>query len=190
MDEDWWELLQSTYTNFERSNGSIQKLYDNIENTISMQGFRMIEGNLGSNLNDKIAEPLWLSILEEIEQGNEVIYMVIHNTDMDGVKVWDDLTSKEYSHISKASYYDGEYEGQENIIAFAGKTMFGLEDREEMKSVDGREKLVKEIMFSRYHGSSMKMWFTSSIVIPSPYNMSWPKWLITVIRTALTKQKV
>jgi hypothetical protein len=189
MDEDWWELLQSTYTNFERSGGVIQKLYDNIENTICMQGFRMIEGDLGSNLNDKVAQPLWLSIHDEIEQGNEIIYMVIHNTDMKGVKVWDN-TASQYWLVSKGSYYDGEYEGQETMNDHTDKELFGLEDREEMKSVDGREKLVKEVMFSRYHGTSMKMWFTSSIIIPPPYNMSWPKWLITVIRTALTKQKV
>ena len=66
----------------------------------------------------------------------------------------------------------------------------GLDNRSDLETVDGEQTWVSKIMFNRYHSAMEKMWFTDSVIIPHPFNMLLPTWLIKAIRKGLTKRKV
>ena len=194
MDEAFWESFEPIFTEWSRGQLKRGVGLDKIKNHIEASGYRCIDWGGGHEFEEKSGQALSDKIQEAFAEGGSVIYCRTNLEDglFVGVKEIENPTQLDYE-VQITNYFDGEHEdtGEEHFTTYDPVlNLIGLEVREEMKDVDGEQAWTKEVMFNRYHGSMQKMWFTDSVIIPQPFNMSWPQWLITAIRKALTKQKV
>jgi len=196
MDEAFWESFEPIFTEWSRGGIKYGLALAKIKRKIEAEGYRCIEEGEGKHLDNCTVsgQILWDKIQEAFAEGGSVFYCRTNLVDGEFVWVKEIENPVELSlEVQITKYFDGEYDDTEDQHRSHYDDVLkeiGLEIREEMKDVDGEQTYVKEIMFNRYHGSFQKMWFTDSIIIPQPFNMSWPKWLITAIRNALTKQKL
>jgi len=196
MDEVFWESFEPIFTEWSRGGIKYGLALAKIKRKIEAEGYRCIEEGEGKHLDNCTVsgQILWDKIQEAFAEGGSVFYCRTNLVDGEFVWVKEIENPVELSlEVQITKYFDGEYDDTEDQHRSHYDDVLkeiGLEIREEMKDVDGEQTYVKEIMFNRYHGSFQKMWFTDSIIIPQPFNMSWPKWLITAIRNALTKQKL
>ena len=194
MDEAFWESFEPIFTEWSRGGIQYGLALAKIKRKIEAEGYRCIEEGEGKHFEKVSGQILWDKIQEAFAEGGSVFYCRTNLVDGEFVWVKEIENPVELSlEVQITKYFDGEYDDTEDQHRSHYDDVLkeiGLEIREEMKDVDGEQTYVKEIMFNRYHGSFQKMWFTDSIIIPQPFNMSWPKWLITAIRNALTKQKL
>ena len=196
MDEAFWESFEPIFTEWSRGGIKYGLALAKIKRKIEAEGYRCIEEGEGKHLDNCTVsgQILWDKIQEAFAEGGSVFYCRTNLVDGEFVWVKEIENPIELSlEVQITKYFDGEYDDTEDQHRSHYDDVLkeiGLEIREEMKDVDGEQTYVKEIMFNRYHGSFQKMWFTDSIIIPQPFNMSWPQWLITAIRNALTKQKL
>lgn len=194
MDEAFWESFEPIFTEWSRGGIQYGLALDKIKRKIEAEGYRCIEEGEGKHFEKVSGQILWDKIQEAFAEGGSVFYCRTNLVDGEFVWVKEIENPIELSlEVQITKYFDGEYDDTEDQHRSHYDDVLkeiGLEIREEMKDVDGEQTYVKEIMFNRYHGSFQKMWFTDSIIIPQPFNMSWPQWLITAIRNALTKQKL
>ena len=194
MDEAFWESFEPIFTEWSRGGIQYGLALAKIKRKIEAEGYRCIEEGEGKHFEKVSGQILWDKIQEAFAEGGSVFYCRTNLVDGEFVWVKEIENPIELSlEVQITKYFDGEYDDTEDQHRSHYDDVLkeiGLEIREEMKDVDGEQTYVKEIMFNRYHGNFQKMWFTDSIIIPQPFNMSWPQWLITAIRNALTKQKL
>jgi len=190
----YWESFEPIFTEYNDKGMQYGIALDKIKSKIEASGYRCIENGVGTNFEELPGQILWDKIKKAFDEGGSVIYCRTNLVDGEFVWVKKIENPLELSfEVQITKYYDGEYDDTEDQHRSHYDDVLkeiGLEMREEMKDVDGEQTWVKDIMFNRYHGNSQKMWFTNSVIIPQPFNMSWPQWLITAIRNALTKQKL
>lgn len=194
MDEAFWESFEPIFTEYNDKGVEYGIALDKIKSKIEAEGYRCIEEGEGKHFEKVSGQILWDKIQEAFAEGGSVFYCRTNLVDGEFVWVKEIENPVELNlEVQITKYFDGEYDDTEDQHRSHYDDVLkeiGLEIREEMKDVDGEQTYVKEIMFNRYHGNFQKMWFTDSIIIPQPFNMSWPQWLITAIRNALTKQKL
>ena len=194
MDEAFWESFEPIFTEWSRGGIKYGLALAKIKRKIEAEGYRCIEEGEGKHFEKVSGQILWDKIQEAFAEGGSVFYCRTNLVDGEFVWVKEIENPVELNlEVQITKYFDGEYDDTEDQHRSHYDDVLkeiGLEIREEMKDVDGEQTYVKEIMFNRYHGNFQKMWFTDSIIIPQPFNMSWPQWLITAIRNALTKQKL
>ena len=194
MDEAFWESFEPIFTEYNDKGVEYGIALDKIKSKIEAEGYRCIENFTGTDFEELPGQILWDKIQEAFAEGGSVFYCRTNLVDGEFVWVKEIENPVELNlEVQITKYFDGEYDDTEDQHRSHYDDVLkeiGLEIREEMKDVDGEQTYVKEIMFNRYHGNFQKMWFTDSIIIPQPFNMSWPQWLITAIRNALTKQKL
>jgi len=194
MDEAFWESFEPIFTEWSRGGIQYGLALAKIKRKIEAEGYRCIEEGEGKHFEKVSGQILWDKIQEAFAEGGSVFYCRTNLVDGEFVWVKEIENPVELNlEVQITKYFDGEYDDTEDQHRSHYDDVLkeiGLEIREEMKDVDGEQTYVKEIMFNRYHGNFQKMWFTDSIIIPQPFNMSWPQWLITAIRNALTKQKL
>ena len=190
MDEAFWESFEPIFTEYARGGVTIGSCLDKIKNHIEASGYRCLESGGGHEFETKSAHDLWEKIQESMKEGGSVIYC---RTNLkEGLFVG----AKEIENdvvVQKTNYFDGEYEDTEYLNLQKHNedlNAIGLEIREELKIVDGEQLWGHSFMFNRYHSAMEKMWFTDSVIIPHPFNMLLPTWLINAIRKGLTKRKV
>ena len=210
MDEAFWESFEPIFTEYNDKGVEYGIALDKIKRKIEAEGYRCIENFTGTDFEELPGQILWDKIQEAFAEGGSVFYCRTNLVDGEFVWIQEVEDPIELSfEMQTTKYFDGEYDDTETKrfgIQRDDDTGFdhiptiehedtvirnlGLDNRSNMEEVDGEQTWVSKIMFNRYHGSFQKMWFTDSIIIPQPFNMSWPKWLITAIRNALTKQKL
>ena len=218
MDEAFWESFEPIFTEWSRGGIKYGLALAKIKRKIEAEGYRCIEEGEGKHFEKVSGQILWDKIQEAFAEGGSVFYC--RTNLVDGEFVWikkiEDLVEGLFTDIEKikfemqkTEYFDGEHEdtySTDFTIQRDNEAQFdplptiehedtvirnlGLDNRSNMEEVDGEQTWVSKIMFNRYHGSFQKMWFINSVIIPQPFNMSWPKWLVTAIKKALTKQKL
>jgi len=218
MDEAFWESFEPIFTEWARGKISMGGGFEKVKNHIEASGYRCIEDGSGQDYEKKSAHDLWEKIQEAFAEGGSVIYCRTNLSDSQFVwiKKIEDLVEGLFTDIEKikfemqkTEYFDGEHEDtystdftiqRDNEAQFDPLptiehedtviTNLGLENRSNLETVDGEQTWGSKIMFSRYHNNYQKMWFTDSVIIPHPFNMLLPTWLIKAIRNGLTKRKV
>ena len=210
MDEAFWESFEPIFTEYNDKGVEYGIALDKIKRKIEAEGYRCIENFTGTDFEELPGQILWDKIQEAFADGGSVFYCRTNLVDGEFVWIQEVEDPIELSfEMQTTKYFDGEYDDTETKrfgIQRDDDTGFdhiptiehedtvirnlGLDNRSNMEEVDGEQTWVSKIMFNRYHGSFQKMWFINSVIIPQPFNMSWPKWLVTAIKKALTKQKL
>ena len=217
MDEAFWESFEPIFTEYARGGVSIGSCLDKIKNHIEASGYRCIESGKGHEFETKSAHDLWEKIQEAFAEGGSVIYCRTNLSD--GQFIWikiEDLVEGLFNDIEKikfemqkTAYFDGEHDNTDSTDFTIQRKkldcldplptiehdvtvshMLGLDNRSGLEIVDGEQTWVSKMWFNRYYSAMEKMWFTDSVIIPHPFNMLLPTWLIKAIRKGLTKRKV
>lgn len=210
MDEVFWESFEPIFAGWTNGQFSMGVGFEKVKSKIEALGYRCIEEGMGKDFEDKSGQILWDKIQEAFAEGGSVIYCRTNLYDSEFVWIQEIEDPIQLSfEMQTTKYYDGEYDDTEanvftvqrdddaefdHILTIEHEDTVinnvGLDNRSNMEDVDGEQTWVSKIMFNRYHPNYQKMWFTDSVIIPQPFNMSWPQWLITAIRNALTKKKL
>ena len=205
MDEVFWESFEPIFAGWTDGQFSMGVGLEKVKSKIEASGYRCIESGGGHKFEKKSAHDLWEKIQEAMKEGGSVIYCRTNLEDSEFVWIQEIEDPIQLSfEMQTTKYYDGEYDDTETIVFTIQRddnaefdhiptiehedtviNNVGLDNRSNMEDVDGEHTWVSKIMFNRYHSNYQKMWFTDSVIIPQPYNMRWPEWVMKALRAGM-----
>ena len=143
----------------------------------------------------EIAESLWAEINKCIDDDGEVILYSERTGDGDGTATFT-IAKKEDGVVKlhKAQFRACDYEFAETFedtpLSNSLRTEMGFKMIPQ-KFIDANNQTsIEDVMQFSLSSRSSHHWFTNAVWIPQPYNMRFPKWLMTLIREGLTKTKL
>jgi len=208
MDEVFWESFEPIFAGWTDGQFTMGVGLEKVKSKIEALGYRCIENGVGTNFEELPGQILWDKIQEAFAEGGSVIYCRtnLHDSEFVWIQEIEDPIQLSFE-MQTTKYYDGEYDDTEANVFTVQRdddatfdhiptiehedtviNNVGLDNRSNMEDVDGEQTWVSKIMFNRYHSNYQKMWFTDSVIIPRPYNMDLPEWLLDAVKTALNRK--
>ena len=207
-DDDYFIIFEQDFEDWDNDDITDVELDKKITQKLGRMGYREMRQKTNA---EEMQDAIWA----EIKNGGEVIFygLDIENGDADFSKLSeDDDPTVELYELNKALYLDGDFDsgyswvtphtsnkdemlvvpdigGNEidsNLMSHMGiferafKKVF-----QHQREVEWRTELKYAVDRYYFYG-----WFTNSVLIPQPYNMRLPTWLVKKIKSALFNTKL
>ena len=219
IDQEPFEQFESLFEEAEsQKNISMGEMQNRINIAFTRNGFRELGSNqivpsaspqkeMGENVDE-----IYASVLQALKEGGTVVWYMINNPKVldvnatfGSMRLTQEWGGGGIIHVAK--YYDGEYDFNEGMMKEYDEEAFTDEGRivpntlieyvglsmkaTEVVNEDGETEYKNVPHLSPpQKPATFSMWFTDSVYIPQPFNLTFPSWLTKVIKDSLRKAKL
>ena len=207
-DDDYFIIFEQDFEDWDNDDITDVELDRKITQKLGRMGYREMRQKTNA---EEMQDAIWA----EIKNGGEVIFygLDIENGDADFSKLSeDDDPTVELYELNKALYLDGDFDsGYSWVTPYTSNkdemlvvpdiggneidsnlmSHMGIFERafkkvfQHQREVEWRTELKYDVDRYYFYG-----WFTNSVLIPQPYNMRLPTWLVKKIKSALFNTKL
>ena len=200
LDDDYFIIFENDFEEYEKNNITLEELNNRITKKITQMGYRILSKRPSA---EEMEDAIW----NEIIRDGEVIFYQLADDFGDFTKLGqvDDPTVDLYE-ITKGEYVDNDFEegvvwtvhGKTNLAeamkSYGHAAQMGIVEKADRIITESEGELAEVEWDSgmKYNvaGFNFYGWFTNAVLIPQPYNMRLPIWLVNRIKSALTNTKV